>query len=321
MTSAFRWRLFLAAAVSINGIAFLMVRALPRTAVGIGAAADVAVTDVAVTVPLLYFLLIVRGGLQPFVSLLPVCLLSLFRATYLAPGANPARPAIAAAAELAIAALIVTRVRRGLRAAPAGDVPDQLEAAARAIVPSPRLAAILASEFAVFYFACCAWRRRPSVPQGALAFTLHRESGAAALFGVLAGVSVMEALLVHLVVVRYSLAAAWILTALSAYGCVWLVALARSFALRPILVTPKELLLRSGMMWTLSVPRSALAALEPAGAPCELRLPVAGEPNLVLRFHQPLLARGMYGITRPVTTLALALDDREAFQRALHHAV
>ena len=81
MTAPIRWRVFAAAAVAINLVALLMVRMVPRPAVEVGAA-----MDVAVTVPVLYFLLMVRGGAMPVISVLPLCLLGILRATYLAPG-------------------------------------------------------------------------------------------------------------------------------------------------------------------------------------------------------------------------------------------
>src|SRR5215471_13666728 len=111
MTQAIRWRVFALAAVAINLVAFLMVRVTPRPAVEIGAA-----LDVAVTVPALYFLLMVRGGVMPMVSLVPVCLLGMLRATYLAPGTGWARPLVGASVELALAALILGRARRGWKA-------------------------------------------------------------------------------------------------------------------------------------------------------------------------------------------------------------
>ena len=221
--------MFALAAVAINLVAFLMVRLAPRPAVEVGAA-----VDVAVTVPALYFLLIVRGGVMPLISMLPVCLLGMLRATYLAPGTGWARPAVGGGVELALAALSVGRVRRGLKArGQADDVLERMEAATLETVRSRRLAAILASELAVFYYAFAAWRRAPHVPIGARAFSVHEQSGVAALFGMLAGVSVMEAALVHLIVMRWSTPAAWILTALSSYGAVWLIAMARAFVLRP----------------------------------------------------------------------------------------
>jgi hypothetical protein len=314
MTHGVRWKVFALAAVTINLIAFWMVRLVPRPAVEFGAA-----VDVAVTVPALYFLLIVRGGAIPLVSVLPVCLVGILRATYLAQGIGWARPVVGAGVEIALAALIVGRVRRGWQES--GDLLERMEAAALETVPSRRLAAVLASELAVFYYCFAAWRRRPHVPAGARAFSVHQESGAAALFGVLAGVSVMEAALVHLVVMRWSTAAAWGLTALSGYGTVWLIAQARAFVLRPVLVEEGELVVRGGMMWTARVPLGVVGTIGPGGEKCDLRVPPASQPNVTLHLSERVTARGMYGMRRQVASIALAVDDRERFVRAVKGGV
>jgi hypothetical protein len=319
MTTAHRWKAFVFAAITINLIAFLMVRLAPRPAVGIGAA-----LDVAVTVPALYFLLVVRGGLQPLVSLAPVCLLGLVRATYLSPGVAWARPAVGAAAEIAVFALIGVRLRRGWRAAGSdGDVLERIEIAAREIVPARRIAAILASELAVFYYAFASWGKAPHVPAGSRAFSIHEQSGAAALFGTLAGVSAIEAALVHLVVMRWSVATAWALTGFSVYGTIWLAAMARGFAMRPVLVEMlvegSAVVARSGMMWTVRIPLETIRAVETGGGEFDWKAPPASEPNVVLRLAEPVTALGMYGMRRRISSVALAVDDRSGFVRALQH--
>lgn len=301
------WRTFLCAALAINALCFALVRLVPRPQVEFGAA-----LDVAITVPALYLLLIVRAGLQPPVSVAPLFLLGLLRATWLAPGIAFTRPLVASAAEIAICALLLVRVRRGLRAAHDGDLLDRIESAAREIVPSTRAASVLAGELAVFWYAFASWRSAPDIPSGARAFTLHRESGVATLFGFLAGISLMEAALLHLLVARWSVTAAWILTALSVYGAVWLIAVARSFSLRPVLVTDDELIVRAGLLWTVRIPRSQVA-IERPGGPSDLRVPLLADPNVVLRLAEPLVARDLYGMTRKVSTVAIGFDDPAAF--------
>jgi hypothetical protein len=303
------WRTFLSAALAINALCFALVRLIPRPQVEFGAA-----LDVAITVPALYFLLIVRAGLQPAVSVAPLFLLGLLRATWLAPGIAFTRPLITAAAEIAICALLVVRVRRGLRNAHDGDLLDRIESAAREIIPSTRAASMLAGELAVFWYAFASWRSAPDVPPGARAFTLHRESSVATLFGFLTGVSLMEAALLHLLVARWSVTAAWILTALSVYGAVWLVAVARSFSLRPVLLTDDELIVRAGLLWAVRIPRCQVA-IERPGNPCDLRVPVLADPNVVLRLVEPVVARGLYGMARKVSTVAIGFDDPAAFTR------
>jgi len=314
-SSATRWKIFIAAAVAINVLAFLLVRAIPRAPVQGGAA-----FDVALTVPLLYFLLIVRAGLQPAASVAPLLLLGMLRASYLVPSAALVRPALAASVELAVAALLVHRLRRGLNTANAQeDVPERLAAAAREIVPARRIAAVLASELAGFFYAL-SWRRKAHVPAGARAFSIHRESGIAALFGVLAGASLVEAALVHLVIARWSVAAAWLLTALSVYGALWLTAIARSFVLRPVLMEDQFLVVRTGILWSARIPRGTIVVAGSGVAPGKkpLTYPLCA-PNVTLHLSQPVAAHGLYGMRREVCTVALQLDDRDAFLRALTH--
>jgi hypothetical protein len=258
--------LFLAMALSINIIDPQLARAIPKPAVGIGAA-----LDMAVLVPALYFWLVVRSGLQPLATMVPLCLLALFRATWVVPGLSIARP----------------------------------------------VAAVAASEIAVVYYAFASWRRKPEVPLGMRAYSIHQRSGAASLFGALAGISLVEVPLLHLLVMRWSITAAWILSALGAYGAIWLAGMARALALRPVLVGNGELVLRCGILWTLRVPLDRVASIHQSGGASDLQLCPGGDPNLTMEFSEPVIATGIFGIRRPVTRVALSLDEPAAFERCL----
>jgi len=86
--------------------------------------------------------------------------------------------------------------------------------------------------------------------------------------------------------------------------------------LRPVLVQDGEVVVRSGMMWTLRVPVAAIAAVD-RGGKFEIKVPPACEPNVVLRLAAPVVARGMYGIARRVASVGLAVDDRDDLERAI----
>jgi hypothetical protein len=168
----------------------------------------------------------------------------------------------------------------------------------------------------VLWYALASWRAAPDVPPGAQAFTVHRESGCAILFGALAAVSLMEASLVHFLVLRWSLAGAWAITAINMYAAAWMAGVARSFALRPVLLTPDELVVRGGLLWSLRIPRGAFAVDSPGDA-CDLRIPALADPNIVLRLPEPAVAHGMYGLQRRVSRVGLGLDDAAAFRKAV----
>lgn len=311
--AARRFELWLLAAALVNLVALAVRRGAHPPAVLWGAA-----FDVAVTVPVLYFLLVVRGRIQPAVSLIPLCLLALLRATYVAPGMAWLRPWLGAAADIAVMAFLVARVRRGARAAGNHwDRLDRLRAAARELVPIPWAAEAVASEIALAWYAL-AWQSRPEVPPGAKPFSIHQRSCAGLFFAAMAGVSVAEAVAAHLVAMRWSPRAAWLLTALSAYGFLWLVAVARSFALRPAWVAGGELALHSGILYSLRTPVAQIAvARRAAGEAADLCLPPLTEANVRLEFREPVAVLKMYGLRRKVRTVALAVDDPEGFLRAV----
>ena len=107
--------------------------------------------------------------------------------------------------------------------------------------------------------------------------------------------------------------------ALSVYGAVWLVAMARSFALRPILVIGNELEIRAGLLATLRVPLARIARATPiseAAAGDWKMLPLSA-PNLRLSFTMPVEARTIYGRRRTVRHVVLPVDDPGAFVDAL----
>lgn len=308
------WLVF---AFLVNAIAVIVPRLVSRPTVAYAAA-----FDVAVTVPVAYYVFVVRSGAQPALTIVPLGVLALLRALYVAPSAAALRPVFGALAELVVIAFLVARVRRSLRGGDArSDVIERVRSVATDMVRVAPVAEVLTSEIAVFLYAF-GWRMKASVPRDARAFTVHRDTGVVGLFACMAGLGVMEALVVHVLLVRTFPVLAWVLTALSAYGTVWLVAVARSFALRPVLVTNDAVEIRSGLLATLRAPRSSIARVEIVASESkgDWRVVPASAPNVRVTFASPALLRGMYGITRPVSGVALAVDDPSGFVDALRAA-
>ena len=305
-----RFELWLAAALAINIISMRIAAHYPRP-IAYGAA-----FDVAVTVPALYFWMVVRAGIRSLATLIPLCLLAFWRATYVAPGPVGLRPLLAAAADAAVMGFLVVRVRRGLRAGGQGeDILETFEKVARDILPVG-VAGFVAAELAMFCYAL-AWRMRPHVPPGMRAFSSAQRGNAALVFAALAVLTLMETPVVHFVILHWSVKAAWIVTVLDLYAALWMVAIARSFGRRPTLVGNGYLEIRHGVLLALRVPLAQVAAVRLGvenGCP---RLPLAGDPNVTIEFTEPVEARRLYGRYRPITRVALALDASQGFVDAL----
>jgi hypothetical protein len=238
--------------------------------------------------------------------------------------ALPALRLLALPAEFATVLFVLWRVR-GAMGSLAGelDVVARLERAIGAAVPNPRLAELLAYELGVIYYGLLSWRDRPA-PGAGRPFSYHRAGAYGAIVSALLMVSACEIVGTHVVVSRASSTAAWLVTAMGLYGVVWILGDYRAVRLRPFLVGTDGLAIRLGLRWSVWIPRDAIAAIVPPPkppaakrAPGHLHAALMVSPQWQIILREPLVARGPYGITKRVTTVALAADDRMALRRAL----
>jgi hypothetical protein len=312
-----RYSIFLTLAVAINLVDGLVVtshvRAGQRTAVAIAAA-----LDVVVVVSAIYYWLLVRPGFQRWWSLAPVAVAGLWRAMYLFPSVAPLRALAAGVCEMALIAFVVVQVRRTMRGRQEGDPVDALRGAVASIIAAPLAANLLAAELSVLYYAF-AWGARPQVPEGARAFTLHRRGGQQDILFAAAIGALLEIVPVHLLIHRWSAVGAWVATAVSLYGAVWLVGVARSLELRPVLVGPDYLDLRYGLLFRIRVSREMFARVSRPG-PHDAEqtvVPRRAEPNVRVQFAAPVAAERLFGRRKMVTSVAVAADDDEEFLAAM----
>jgi len=252
--------------------------------------------DCVITVPLCYWLLLVRPGLRGRMSLVLIGAVSVLRGAYLLP--FRVGMIIGIAVEAALVVFIVTRVKR---------VED--------VLPSKTMARILRAEIDVYRYAF--GPSKPlDLPEGAHAFTIHQSSGAASLFWLLAFLTPIEAAAMHFLL---PVKLAWILTALSVYSAIWMIAVARSFSALPIVVDAQGITLRKGMMASLYIPRDAIESLSrnQQNNGSHARFALLADPTVWIIFNQPLTLQLPMGFTRQVRGAAIAPDDASGFFSAI----
>jgi hypothetical protein len=216
---------------------------------------------------------------------------------------------VAGVCEVILIAFVVVQVR-GLKRTP--DPVESISIALRKIFPIPRVAAILATEFGIMYYALASWRARPHIPAGAQAFTIHKNAMHRDLLYAAALLSVIEIIPAHILINLWSPLWAWIATGVSLYAAVWLIGLARSIDLRPALASPEYLDIRYGLLFQLRIPRQMISQVrraEPADKESAVVLPRRSEPNMCIEPTTALEAEKLFGIRRKVTRIALAADD------------
>lgn len=282
--------------------------------------------DLLVVVPLAFYLLAVRRAGWPARTLIPLFLFSLTGAAWVLPEQREMlkrlSEILSIPAEIGLVAWISVRTARSLKATRGEGTDDMLERlrqVAREILPLRAVSEAIAFEMAVVYFSLFAWRRRPHAPSGARVFSYHRTSGYGALGFAFLIVTLAEAIPVHLLVTRWSPRGAWLLTVLAAYGLLWFLADYRATRLRPILLDEEDLTIRTGLRWTVRIPRAHIVAIHKKGPQSELfiRAALPAMTPLWIELAEPVTAQGPYGKEKRAQWISLGVDDAKAFREAL----
>jgi len=225
--------------------------------------------------------------------------------------------------ELALIGWVGWRAARALRTARldgTADTLEQLRRAARDLVRNDRVAAVLASELAVVFYALGSWRARAHQPPGSAAFNHHERSGHAGVVLAIILVLSVEGLAMHFLLLRWSAVAAWVFTASTAYLALWLIADHRAMVLRPILIGEDGVLVRAGLRFTVHVPWSRIAGVDRTKPPFgreSANLTLLGTPSHWITLSERLVAEGPYGSRRPVRAIGIEPDAAPDFDRAL----
>lgn len=291
--------------------------------------------DLTVTLSLAWFLMVAKPLRLPVASTLLFFVATVITAELLLPAGSQSAlgwiSLLAVPVELWLVWQGIAGVRRfrARLAALRGSIhsqPDMLDAyraSMQEVAGRGLFAEILASEMAMFHYAFSRVRDKDRPEPGTGLFTYHNKCDYLGLVLAISIIVMFEMVAVHLLVHHYwGAAPAWILTALSAYGFLWLRADSVASTRRLIEVDAEGLTLRCGLRWTARLEWNEIAGLEAlpaAGHPSQngLRMVLAGEPNCRLHLGKPAIVKGMFGLKREAMSLLLAIDDLPAFEAAL----
>lgn len=283
--------LFGVLAATVYTVALGMARSA-KAAAHPGAMGLAVLCDFAITVPVLYWLLVVRRGYSSWRAVAGLAMAGARVAALLLPSAEqtyfPGARWLAVPLELWLAATVFRNAT---------------------------VKEVLAGELKVFYYALLGWRAKPESRPGYKAFGYAEASGFSTLAILLAVALICEGVPMHLLLHRWSPAAAWIATGLDVYGLLWVAALMQSLRLRPVLAGPDAVVLQAGFVWRVEVARENIRECQRVEAPPEkkaagyLALTVLNPPQWFMELAEPVTAHGLFGRKRQVTQIGFALDE------------
>ncbi|HSP35895.1 MAG TPA: hypothetical protein VLU46_16400 [Thermoanaerobaculia bacterium] len=260
--------------------------------------------DLTLTIPLLYYLFVVRTGAARAITIAPVFAIGAAVAAISLPRGDQQflheLRFLVVPVEIVTIVLVVQRLRRG-------ESPNH-----------PALA-FVATELAILRYAFAGWHRRADVPEGAQPFTVHERSGWGSVVFAFVVIIAAESIAAHLLIQMWSAKAAWLMTAFDIYGALWLLGDYNALRLRPSFLAGDTLHVRYGLRWSVSVPLDRIASCDPIREEAEwkrpgvLKVAMLDAPRFLVRLREPVVAHGIAGLRKTIDAIAVLPDDDSVF--------
>jgi hypothetical protein len=275
--------------------------------------------DLTLTIPLVYYLLVVRGRHARPITIAPVFVLGVTVAARLVPTGFHAFVRqlrwVAAPLEVVTLALIVMCLVSMRRTAD-GDPLTGISAVCRQVFGDSPVATFVAFELTTLYYGLFTWWK-PSPRQGT---SVHQRSGWGVIVAAFLIVLASEGVGMHFLFAHWFPRGAWAWTALDLYGALWLLGDYQALRLRRITLDDDALRLRFGLRATATIPYADVAAIEPVAGQWKrkgvLKVAIVDEPRTLIRLREPRSIQSIAGLRRTIDTIAI-LPDGDDFESAL----
>lgn len=290
--------------------------------------------DLLLTIPLIYFLLIRKSDI-PKTTIVPVMIIGMVLGSLFLPTDGQHYISlfklwILPVVEISVLTYVLFKVRRAVKRFKIvqGATPDfytAVKSTCKELMPSVA-ANVTSAEIAMVYYAFFNWKKRPYQSNE---FTHHKRSGTPILMYTFIFLIVIETFAVHLILVKYSLVAAWILTILSVYTGFQIFGFARSLAQRPIVIEQDRIVFRYGILNETTINFDQIEKLEPTRKSIEnmegtRKLSPLGEMeshNLLVHMKSEHTMHAIYGFKKKFSTLAVFVDDVQGFTKAVEDRI
>jgi len=287
--------------------------------------------DLSVTTSFVYYLIIRKSKISRL-TVLSVFTAGIFLAGILLPNNGHSllkiiKTWISPLVEITVITLLVKRfyvTNKRLKSsnAPTPDFLVYCRMMMASICGSEKIASVVASELAVFYYI---FIRRKPIPGISTAFTYHKENGILLIIPVFISLFIIETIGLHFLLLQWNRTAAWLLTGLSLYSCLQLFAHMRAIKARPILLSENGLQLRNGLLGgdalidIKNIDKVEIVNKTPqVDNVVKLSLFKALENhNIQLQLNRPIKVIKAFGITRKSNIILFKVDDAKEFKNRL----
>jgi len=290
--------------------------------------------DLLLTVPFVYFLLI-RKTTIPKTTIVPFLIFGVLICSIILPSENQYylnlfKTWVLPIVELLVVSFVIYNVRKTIKNYKkkkhlSFDFFTTLKNTCYEILPEKVVMPIV-TEIAVFYYGFLYWKKRKLKENE---FTYHKDSGTITLLIAIIFIVAIETVTFHILLLKWSNIAAWILTFLSIYSAIQIFGFLKSMLKRPIAIESNKLYLRYGIMNEATIKLKEIASIEISSKDIELnketrKLSFLGElesHNVIIRLKNESTLIGLYGIKKKFKVLALYIDNKNEFKNQMDNAL
>ncbi len=291
------------------------------------------ILDFIITAPIIYFFLIRKNEKIPNYTAISFFVINILIASFIIPLENQyflpfLTNVLVPVLEIGILSFIIYKTwnviqqfksqnKEGL------DFYEALQTACSEVFPN-KVGQILAMEIAVVYYVF--FNHKKYIPKDN-EYTYFIKSGIFSMIWVLIFVLLIETVAIHLLVERWSIVAAWILTFLSIYTCLQIIALMRSMKSRLIKIDKENqiLHLKYGFFNQVDISIKDIEEIEisrksfnkESGIVHLSALDVLDSHNVILHLKNEYVLNRIYGLKKKFKKIALFIDEKESFQKEL----
>ncbi|MFT6205750.1 MAG: hypothetical protein ACJAZY_002607 [Spirosomataceae bacterium] len=266
------------------------------------------------------------------VSLAGVLILSIIAANFLLPEGSKTYLSyveiFAGIVELSVIALLVVNIRKVRKeylsvSENSSDFVRNLRQSFSVVISSPLLLNVITSEAAMFRYGLFFFEGKQEIDKESLVFTTWERSGFGSMMGVFLAVSIIETIALHLLLQSWSVVAAWVLTGISIYTAIFIVAYWSSVLKRPILFKNDVLHLRIGILWNAEIRKDTISSVsrirnfEKDSSTLNIGTSVFEEPNVLIELNKETSIDGLYGFKKQINRVALYVDKPDALLKFL----
>ncbi len=292
--------------------------------------------DLTLTAPLAYFLLIRKKNI-PNITVVPLFVVGVILASFLLPENQKShldlvKTYLLPVIELAFLSVILYNVYHTVREFKINPNKNRdfyliLKESAIRVVGYPKIAKVFTFEIAMIYYALFTWKKIRKPING---FTNYKENGITALLGVIVFIILIETFVFHILLIRWNVTVAWVLTISSGYAAIQILGHIKAIRQRYSVIDENQLYLKYGLFGDIEIPLNDIEEVKLTSNDIEGKsrqveklalLKEIESHNVAIIFSKKLRVEKAYGISKECDAILLHIDDREEFAKKINNAL